>query len=163
MADHLGGLIGGEHLGLGVEGVLELAVVHADVACGNHQHRAAVHQIGERLGDARGLHVQRLGGQLHGGAGDVKFLNPILHIPLLQIVAHALDGHVVSSSVWPIACNYSTKNPNIQFARCRNTRPHPKILVNMVKIGANFGGTVAAIYSLIEARKLKRRLKICVG
>ena len=67
-----------EHLCLGVEHGFELGIVDLGVPCGHNQHTALVHQEGEGLGDPGGDDAGGLGGQLHCGAGGLKFQDILL-------------------------------------------------------------------------------------
>ena len=70
MADHLGDFVGGEHLGLGVEGRLELGVIHFRVPGGDDQDGFAVHLERQRFGDAGRNDPCGLSGQLDRGTGN---------------------------------------------------------------------------------------------
>ncbi|MNP63678.1 hypothetical protein D3C76_1591040 [compost metagenome] len=65
--------LGIQHLGLGAEGFLELAVVDARVAPRHYQHGVCADAEGQRLGDAPGLNAMGLGGQGHGGGARLQF------------------------------------------------------------------------------------------
>lgn len=55
-----------------MEAGLVLAVVNAGVPGGQEEQRAIGEQAGQGLGDLGGRAAHRLGGQLYGGAGDLK-------------------------------------------------------------------------------------------
>lgn len=63
MADHLGDLVGGEHLGLGVEGRLKLGVIHFRIPGGDDQDGLAVHLERQGFGDAGRNDPRSFGGQ----------------------------------------------------------------------------------------------------
>ena len=86
-------LVVGQHLGLGVKLRLELGVIHLGVSRGHDEHALIPHQKREGLGNALALHAQRLGGQLHGGAGHGKFLHPVFNAFFPEKGADFFNGH----------------------------------------------------------------------
>ena len=95
MADQLQHLVGGQHLGLEVELLLELVVVYPRVAGGEDEQRPALRLFeGQGLGYPRAIDAQGLGRKLHRGAGDRELYDAVLHAELTEIRAPSLNGHV---------------------------------------------------------------------
>ena len=70
MAGQAQGVLRRQHFGLEAEGGFKLLIVHLGIS-GSHEEQASVPVLkGQGLGDAGRLHTQRLGGQLHSGAGQ---------------------------------------------------------------------------------------------
>ena len=78
MAHQVHHLFGGEHLGFGVKSVFEFGVVHLGVPGGDNEDGLAIHLKGQGLGDPGGDDAGGLGGQLHRGAGGLKFQDILL-------------------------------------------------------------------------------------
>ena len=93
MAHQLQHLIGGEHLGLHVEFVLELAVIDAGVACRQDEHAAILGLEGQGLGDPGAFHAQGLGGQFHRCGGHGELLHPVLNSQRPEVGAAFFNRH----------------------------------------------------------------------
>ena len=98
-------LFGGEHFGLGVELGFEFGIVDLGIAGGHDEHALLIHQEGEGLGDAFRRTAHSLGGQFHGGAGDVKFPDAVFHTSGTEEGPDLFDGHLsglpFSFRSWP--------------------------------------------------------------
>ena len=93
VADQFKHFVGGEHLRLHMELVLELVVVDARVAGGEDQHAALRRFEGEGLGDASAFDAEGLRGQLDRGGGDGKFNDAVFDPEGAEVSASFLYGH----------------------------------------------------------------------
>ena len=109
MADPMLHLIIGDHLGLGVEGVFILVVVHLGVALDQNQHGLVPLQKGQRLGDHPRLHAQGGGRFGYRAGGDLR-----------------LDHMVQAAFAFQmLLCFFQRHNTSLHFAK--NTFPVPII------------------------------------
>ena len=86
MAHQLHGLLGGEHLGLGMELLLVLVVIHLGIAGCHHEHNPLRCLEGQGLGNAGALTPQGGSCQFHSGAGYGEFLGAVPITPLGEII-----------------------------------------------------------------------------
>ena len=93
VADALHRLLGGEHLGLGAEEMLILAVVHLGVAGGHDEDGILPHLEAQGLGDPRALHAHGQSRQLHRGAGHLELTHTIGYAVGCQVFSHFFNRH----------------------------------------------------------------------
>ena len=93
MSHELSNLIRREHLCLGMELILELAVVDLGVAGSNDQYGTLRQHERKSLGYSFRLAAHSLGSQLNGGAGYIKLKYAVLHAEGLKILSYLFYGH----------------------------------------------------------------------
>ena len=95
VAGEFGGRFARQHRRLGVEEVLELAVVDLDVAGADDERRRPLDVEGQGFCDAARLAAESFSGELDGRAGHGEFFDPAVRVEAGEIFFYAFYGHRV--------------------------------------------------------------------
>ena len=98
MADFFRGVLMRQHFCFHTKLCLEFRVVDSGVPGGNDQNGGVVYAEGQGFRNAAGGTVQRLRRQLHSGAGNGEFQDPVFGTVFGKPVPYFFNGHWAFSS-----------------------------------------------------------------